>query len=159
MHRILGVVLVLLPLASAAAAEPESRPLRRVATYVPSRLLDLLDVVRLRVRVGPGTAFGARATEAADVFVGAYTSVYVGLPGPRGRMLPRLPAGIESRSGAEVSAADLSTGAGLGPDYSSTECGIGVQLGLFGADAGIDPIELIDFVVGLFGVDLRADDL
>ena len=68
----------------------------RVVAYVPNRVLDVFDLVRLRVRVGPGFAIGIRATEAADVFAGSYLSVYAGLPGPRSRRLPRLPLGLDT---------------------------------------------------------------
>lgn len=130
-----------------------------VLMYVPNRVLDALDIVRARVRLGPGFAFGARATEYADVFVGTYASVYIGLPGPRGRRFPRLPVGLESKTGAELSLADVTVEAGLGPDYGTTEFGLGGQLGLIGFDVGIDPLEIVDLVVGVFTFDLLDDDL
>lgn len=133
--------------------------LHRIVAYVPNRLLDVVDIVRSRLRVGPGVALGIRATEAADLFVGNYTTLYAGLPGPRNRRIPRLPVGIESRTGVEVSAADVSTGFGAGPDYSSTEFGFGLQAALIGLDVGMDPVELLDLITGLFFVDLREDDL
>jgi len=37
--------------------------------------------------------------------------------------------------------------------------GLGFQVFFVGADAGVDPLELLDLVTGLFLVDLRADDL
>ena len=49
----------------------------KILFYLPNRVLDLLDVVRARVRIGPGIAVGARATEFVDVFLGSYTSLYV----------------------------------------------------------------------------------
>jgi hypothetical protein len=149
--------------AAASEAKEDGRDdgpgaLHRVVTYLPCRVLDLMDVFRLRARVGPGVAVGVRATEAADFFLGTYWSFYAGLPGPRGRPAPRLPAGIESLTGVEVSVADLTTGAGLGPDYSATEFGVSLQALLVGVDAGFDPVELADFVTGLFLIDLRDDD-
>jgi len=129
-----------------------------VVWYVPNRVLDVLDVVRARIRLGPGFAFGARATEYADVFLGTYASVYVGLPGPRGRTLPRLPAGLESKSGAEVSVADVTLEGGMGPDYGMTECGVGLQAFLVGFDVGVDPLEILDLVVGIFTFDPMDDD-
>jgi hypothetical protein len=104
-------------------------------------------------------AFAARATESADLFLGRYTGVYVGLPGPRGGVIPRLPVSVESRSGAEVSLADLSTGVGLAPKYSPTEIGAGLQLFAAGVDVGIDPVELADLLAGFLLIDLRDDDL
>ena len=74
---------------AAEEAAPEQSLARRVALFLPNRVFDVLDIVRLRVRVGPGIAAGARATRPVSVFVGAYTSWFVGLRGPRGE--PRLP--------------------------------------------------------------------
>ena len=129
-----------------------------ILMYIPNRVLDLFDIVRARLRLGPGIAIGARATEYADVFVGTYATVYIGLPGPRGRTLPRLPFGLESKSGAELSVADVTLEAGLGPDYGMTEIGFGFQLFLIGLDVGIDPFEIGDFAAGLLTFDPMDDD-
>jgi hypothetical protein len=149
--------------AAASDAESEERDERpgvvhRVVTYLPCRVLDLLDVVRLRARIGPGVAVGVRATEAADLFIGSYWSFYAGLPGPRGRRFPKLPVGIETLNGIELSTVDLTAGAGPGPGYSATEFGLGLHALVVGVDAGFDPVELADFFTGLFFVDLRDDD-
>ncbi|MBU0677948.1 MAG: hypothetical protein KJ626_07500 [Verrucomicrobia bacterium] len=133
--------------------------LHRVLMYIPNRVLDIFDMVRLRVRVGPGLAAGVRATEFADVYAGSYASVYVGLPGPRSRKIPRLPVGLESFNGLEVSAAQLATGAGMGPDYSTTEIGASAHLFIVGVDAGFDPMEIVDLIGGFFCWDPRGDDL
>jgi hypothetical protein len=129
-----------------------------ILMYVPNRLLDALDMVRARVRLGPGFAVGARATEYADVFVGTYASVYIGLPGPRGRKFPRLPAGLESKTGAEISVVDATIEGGMSPDYGMTEFGFGFQAFLFGVDVGVDPFEILDFVVGFLTFDPMDDD-
>jgi hypothetical protein len=164
---VLSLTLFVLPAAASdtatSDADGEDRDdgpsvLHRVATYLPCRVLDLLDVVRLRARVGPGAAVGVRATEVADFFIGSYWSLYAGLPGPRGRRMPKLPVGFESLTGLEVSVVDLTMGAGAGPGYSATEFGIGIQTLVVGVDAGFDPVELADFFTGLFLVDLRDDD-
>jgi hypothetical protein len=127
-----------------------------VAMYLPNRVLDVLDIVRAKLHLGPGFAFGARATRPAEVYVGFYGSAWVGLPGPRSRKLPRLPVGLESRTGAAVSVADATLG---GPTYGTTEFGVNFQLALIGADLGLDPGELFDFVVGLATFDPKDDDL
>jgi len=102
---------------------------------------------------------GAAPGQAGDVFLGSYASVYAGLPGPRGGVLPALPAGIEIRTGAEAGLADLSTGLGFAPRYSFTECGFGLQVFLVGFDLGVDPMELLDFATGFFLFDPRDDDI
>ena len=139
--------------------KPSHGVLHKVLFYIPNRLFDLLDTVRLRARVGPGVAVSVRATEAVDVFVGSYGSVYVGLPGPRGRRLPKLPVGLESRTGAEVSIVDATVGLGADPDYGPTEIGLGAHILIVGVDAGIEPLEILDFLAGLLFIDLRQDDL
>jgi hypothetical protein len=131
----------------------------RIVTYIPNRILDVFDLVRLRVRVGPGIAVGIRATEAADFFFGTYFTVYAGLPGPRNGHIPKLPVGVETKTGVEVSLADVTTEAVLmGPDYSNTEFGFGFQALILGLDFGVDPFEFVDLVAGLFTLDLKDDD-
>ena len=105
--------------ASAFAVEPPPERAREAKTtkdrtvahkvvfWIPNRLLDAVDIVRARARVGPGVAVNVRATEYADAHVGLYAAGYLGLPGPRNRRIPKLPFGIESKNGVEVSKADL----------------------------------------------------
>lgn len=127
--------------------------------YIPNRILDIFDIFRFRVRVGPGIAAGARVTQAASLYAGTYATVYAGLPGPRMRQTPKLPIGLESHSGATVSVVDATVDGGIGPDYSPTEVGGGLQLLIFGFDIGIDPVEIADFATGILTIDLRDDDL
>jgi len=131
-----------------------------VLLYIPNRIFDILDIVRLRVRLGPGFAVDARATELADVFFGAYTSVFVGIPGPRGAPYINWPVGIENNVGGEISVLDGSSSEDRhGPHYGAVEFGVGVQVILVGADVGVDPWEAVDFVVGLLTFDPVHDDL
>lgn len=128
--------------------------------YIPNRIFDVFDLVRVRARLGPGMAVGFRVTKLTDVFLGAYTSAYLGLPGPR--QAPRIPwpGGVESRSGLAASFADATnTSYDTDPRYSSTEVGAGAQILLVGAEAGVDPAEVFDLVLGLLTIDFREDDL
>lgn len=148
------------PDAEIAESEEEGRSfLVGALLYLPNRVLDLVDIFRLRVRVGPGFSVGVRATEIASAYLGSYASIYAGLPGPRQRTLPRLPVGLESHNGVSVSVADATVDGGLGPDYSPTEFGGGFQLAVAGVDFGIDPVEALDFIAGFMTIDLRDDDL
>jgi hypothetical protein len=147
---------------AAEEPHPDSEPhstLHKVCMYLPNRVLDILDIVRLRVRVGPGTAVDIRATNLAAAFVGTYATVYVGLPGPRNRPTPKLPFGLENRNGVQASLADVTADDDVGPDYGPAEIGLGVQALIVGFDAGVDPLELLDLAAGIFFIDLRADDL
>src|SRR5262249_21391751 len=94
--------------------------------YTPNRTCDPLAIVRARLRLGPGLAFDIRATEAADFFVGAYGSIWVGIPGPRREASINWPFGLESKNGAEISFLDATTGAGADPHYGAWEFGLGV---------------------------------
>jgi len=133
--------------------------LHKVVMYLPNRILDVFDIVRLRVRLGPGIAADVRATEVVSAFAGSYTSVYVGLPGPRNRPLPKLPFGLESRSGLQASVVDATTDGGIGPDYGPAEIGAGAQLVFAGLDVGVEPLEVLDLVAGVFFINLTNDDL
>jgi hypothetical protein len=148
--------------AAAETPAPEAEGhsfLHKLLFYIPNRVLDVFDIVRLRVRVGPGVAVGVRATKVAQAYVGTYASVYAGLPGPRRRPLPKLPVGLESYNGVAVSLAEATASGGIGPDYSPTEFGISVHPLIFGLDIGLDPLEVVDFAAGILFVDIEDDDL
>lgn len=130
----------------------------QIILYIPNRIFDLIDIARARVRVGPGVAVSVRITEFAQLNLGSYGTLYAGLPGPRMGVTPRLPIGMEVYTGAAFSVFEASVTGGFGPDYSPTEVGVGLQLGIIGADAGIDPVEIADFLAGFALIDLRDDD-
>lgn len=160
----LAPLLLLASLNAAVAADPEPPKERtighKLVFYVPNRVLDVFDVVRLRARVGPGIAVGVRATEWADAYAGLYAAGYVGLPGPRNRRTPKLPFGIESKTGIEASKADLSTGLFvLDPDYGPAEVGLSAHVLLVGADVGVEPVQLVDLLAGFVLLDPKHDDL
>ena len=169
MNRFLTTVLMLAVIASVpcvGAAEEQATKdngshgiVHKIVMYVPNRVLDVFDIIRLRVRVGPGLAVDARATKVASAFVGSYTSVYAGLPGPRNRPLPKLPVGFETQTGAQASVVDATVTAGLGPDYGPAEIGLGAQVVIVGFDIGVEPLELVDLLAGFFFIDLTHDDL
>jgi hypothetical protein len=152
-----GLVLTFPP-AGAAAADDGHGLLWDLALYLPNRIFDLFDIVRARVRVGPGFGLGLRATEVADLYLGSYLSAWIGLHGYRGEPSIPWPVGLESRSGAEVSVADASIEGGVGPDYGPFEFGLDVQVLLVGVALGIEPFEILDLVTGLIGIDPSGDD-
>ncbi len=149
---------VQVPAETFMATEPSGLG-HRLLFWIPNRLFDLLDIVRLRVRVGPGISVSARATEAADVAIGTHLTVFVGLPGPRGERRISLPVGMEGYAGLELSV--LETGNeddGIGPRYGPTEIGAGAQVLLVGLDVGVEPYDALDFLAGILMFDPRGDD-
>jgi hypothetical protein len=126
--------------------------------YVPNRVFDLLDILRLRVRVGPGIAARVRATEGLDVGLGSYSSLFVGIPGPRQHVELPLPLGLESYTGIEVGPGDAELEGGASPNYASTEFGASLHALVTGFDLGVDPLEVVDLAAGLVLLDFRADD-
>jgi len=120
--------------------------------YLPNRVLDILDIVRFDVGVGPAIGGVVRVTPYAQA--GARfmmpLSVRAGL---RGR---KLPVFIEHTS--EV---------GVGPLYLDSsqrkptplEIGAGVDLFLVGAYLGISVDSIFDAVLGFVGIDISDDDL
>jgi hypothetical protein len=138
--------------------EEEESLARRIVLYLPNRVFDVLDIVRARVRIGSGLAVSGRATHPASVFVGSYSSIYVGVPGPRGRPEVPWPFGVDSQTGIQISVADRTMDTDYTPRYSSTEVGAGFQLFLLGVDIGVDPYEVLDLLTGFFLIELREDD-
>ncbi len=144
---------------SAVASRPVHGLGHKLLFYLPNRCLDLVDIFRFRLRVGPGLAADARMTIYAANFIGSYNIVYVGLPGPRrAPVLPRL-AGREALKGLIIMGVDASDDAPHPPNYSHSEMTLGAQALLAGVDIGMDPIELGDFLAGWFMLDITGDDL
>jgi len=122
-----------------------------ILLWVPNRVLDFVDIFRVDVGVGPAVggvvrlteygSFGARIIAPASVRFGLF-----------GRQSPLV---IENSSEF-----------GIGPAFVSSkkrntckgEIGLGLDLLIFGANAGICIDELADFVAGIFFFDIMNDD-
>jgi hypothetical protein len=172
MHRFVFLACLLICPAQAVASDldghdeevqdnsDEPSPIGAVLMYLPNRIFDLFDIVRLRAKVGPGFGLGMRITEPVSVYLGSHASVYAGLPGPRQEPEIPIPVGVETHSGLTLSVWDATFDAGgVGPEYSPTEIGVNAHLLLVGADVTVDPVEIVDFLFGVFGVDISGDDL
>ena len=164
MQRLLTtIVLLVLLLApvSALAEEEKEEPSgksfgHRVLFYIPNRIFDVFDLVRARVRVGPGLAVDARVTKYGDLYAGGYSTLFVGIHGPRTKPRIPWPIGFEARAGIKAtSLADVAT---KGPTYGYGEVGVGFQAAIVGVDVGADVVEVLDLVLGLFFIDLTGDD-
>jgi hypothetical protein len=131
-----------------------------VLLYIPNRIFDVFDIVRARVRLGPGFAISAQATQLAGARAGFYSTVFIGIPGPRLEPSLNLPFGVEALAGAGVTAvgADVGLEAG-GPHYGYGEFEFGFQAAIIGVDVGVDPWEVVDFLCGILTFDPVGDDL
>ena len=153
---VVGTVLSLLAAPNYAAAEdsPFGTGIGAdILAYLPNRLLDVLDIVRLRARGGLGYGVSPRLSQEASFVWGKYDSLYFGLPGPRKRPGFLLPMGAE-KLGADTNAFETVGG----PNYGINEFGLGLHLGILGLDIAIEPDEGIDALVGLFLQDPQTDD-
>lgn len=130
-------------------------PIKSIVLYIPNRVFDILDIIRLRLRVGPGISVGVHATEVASVFLGTHTTVWAGLHGPRGKAVAPWPVGVESRSGIQVGPIDPSA---TNCYYDPLEIGLELQPLIVGLNFGIGLFEVVDFVTGLLFIDLQDDD-
>jgi hypothetical protein len=165
MQRSLALIILFVLLLGPASAlageatqpEPSGKGFgHRLLFYIPNRIFDVFDLVRARLRVGPGLAVDARVTKYGDLFAGSYGTLFVGLHGPRTKPGIPWPIGFESRAGIKAtSVADVAT---KGPAYGFGEVGAGFQAAIVGIDVGVDAVEILDLVLGLFFIDLTGDD-
>lgn len=132
----------------------------RLLLWIPNRVFDVLDIVRARVRLGPGFAVSVHATQALGAQAGFYSAVWVGVPGPRLEPEINWPLGVETvaKAGATIVGADASVG-NDGVPYGYGEVEFGLQAALVGFDVGVDVVEVLDLVVGILTFDITGDDL
>jgi len=169
-----AALLVAMSLATPAWAEPEPAPQappsgdsepaskgigQRLIYYVPSRLADAIDPVRLRLRFGPGFGFGLRVTRPLSFYVGGHAAFFVGLRGPRSAPIPPSPFGTEADGSRAVTTGNRRRApVTVPPGYTASELGLGFHLAIFGLDLGFDPLEVADLAAGLVLIDFRGDD-
>jgi hypothetical protein len=131
----------------------------RLLYYVPNRLLDFIDIFRLRAKIGPGLSANAQITKSFSFYAGRQNVIWVGLPGPRAPYKFRPPAGREQENGIRFIGIDATDDTKHNIDYSPSEAAVGLHLLLAGAEAGVDIVELADFWAGFLMLDIRKDDL
>ncbi len=122
-----------------------------VLLWIPNRFMDLIDVFRVDVGVGPAIGGVVRVTQSGQAGYRRMLPFSLRI-GDFGRTSPFLvETDDELGSGRQFKESDdraLCTG----------EIGLGLDLGL-GAYAGVCSEELLDFFAGLFFIDLEADDI
>ena len=122
-----------------------------VLLYVPNRILDFIDIFRIDVGFGPSVGAVVRVTEYGQVGFREMLPASVRV-GDLGR---RFPGMIET-----------SNEFGIGPAYVDSadrsvcpgEIGLGGDVMLAGAYAGVCVDEIADFLAGLVFIDLKGDD-
>jgi hypothetical protein len=129
-----------------------SSPLRATLLWLPNRVLDLLDIFRVDVGLGPAYGGVIRITKYAQAGYREMNpaSFRVGL---MGRQAPVM---IERTNEIGISPA---FGGSPKRDICKGEIGIGLDVIAAGAYAGICVDEFVDFVGGIFTADIKDDDL
>jgi len=131
--------------------ENEHDILHTILFYIPNRVADLWDIVRGDVGVGSSGGVVLRATRYGQVGY-RYVEPLSFRLGPQGR---RFPFFIER---------DTESGAGEGFTQSTSrhvtpyEVGLGLDLFIVGAYAGLSFDEAWDFITGWFLLDTKGDD-
>ena len=125
-----------------------------VAMYLPNRVRDLFDVVRFGINLGPGFGVQAKATEFVQAVAISRLSVGVGLQGLR-----HLPVYASGEGALGVGPLTADATAGLGWFQSWTDFRLELHALLAGAHVAVDPVEIVDFVLGFVVIDIREDDL
>jgi len=136
------------------AAEDAGRGLlTTVVLYVPNRVLDLFDVARAGVDVGPGIGVDLQVTKLVQARALSTLALGIGL-----QTLRHMPfrAGPE----AAVGLGPLGGDAELGGWYRSPgDIRVGLHALLVGAHVAVEPVEILDFVLGFVLIDIKDDDL
>jgi hypothetical protein len=131
---------------------------RALLMYVPNRVFDVFDIVRIRIRLGPGIAAGARATQGIEAFFGAYRTFWIGLHGPRTE--PKVPRimGLEGRQGAKAILFGEVDDTNISPNYQFDEIGADAQAAVAGVSVGVSIAEIFDLLLGFLFIDISGDD-
>ena len=123
-----------------------------VLLWVPNRILDLIDIFRVDVGVGPSVGAVVRVTEYAQAGYRQMAPASLRV-GDFGRQMPVI---VEASN--EIGVSPLfkqSKDRSLCPG----EVGAGADLLLVGAYGGVCLDEAVDFLAGIFFIDLKDDDL
>ncbi len=138
--------------------EPEGEEGRSLLTsvllYLPNRILDIGDVARAGVDVGPGMGLDARVTRFVQAAMVSRTSVGVGYQ--TFRHLP-VHAGVESTFA--VGPVGVSPNIGVGWYKSGSDVRLELHVLIVGLHVAVDPLEVVDLAGGILGLDLLDDDL
>ncbi len=133
------------------SGEEEGITFRSTLLYLPNRIVDLFDIFRFDVGVGPSLGGVVRISKYAQVGLRTVNpgSLRVGVQGRHS------PVFIESSNEFGISPFFV---ASKERHIATGEVGFGIDLFLFGVYAGIDVGSVGDFFGGIFGFDWAEDD-
>lgn len=151
---------------------------KKVLLYLPDRVLDLLDVISLDLHLGPGLYTDVYVTRALQSTIGARAISGIGWNEDRSLGVRTsaetgvnvLPIGAWTMAGTRAGTGGVQIGkygvAGIHnpmdevyqefTDYYAI--GSSVTLIFFGVEANVHPIQIPDFIVGIFFIDFLRDD-
>jgi hypothetical protein len=137
------------------AAHADHRPFVVDALlYLPNRILDVGDLFRLGVDVGPGVGIDLQATQLVQVKLLSRLSIGVGY-----QTLRHLPVKASADAAIGIGPIGGSPAGGLGWYRSPTDVRLEFHLLILGAHVAVDPVEWLDLPLGLVGLDPAHDDL
>jgi hypothetical protein len=123
-----------------------------VLLWAPNRVLDLIDIFRVDIGVGPAVGAVVRITEYGQVGYRQMMPVSLRV-GDFGRKFPAI---VEHSNELGIGPAFLSSGE---REVCTGELGLGADLLLVGGYGGICVEEFADFLAGLIFFDIMEDDL
>ncbi|MCB1180348.1 MAG: hypothetical protein KDK36_22400 [Leptospiraceae bacterium] len=158
-----------------AKVEPTTGEL--IMWYIPDRILDAIEMVDFWLNIGPQIGFGAKATSAlqAEAFAGAYIGAGIGQKKmlgikTEGRSAILIgPFGPLAHAGSSVGTGGFQFGGDFEyfhtpskPLYQDLKdywaLGFRVGVGFWGVEFEYHPIEIVDFIGGIFLFDPLNDD-
>ena len=132
----------------------EPSPLGTALLWLPNRVLDLAEVVRVGVDLGPGYGADFEATSLARFAVVRRDSLGIGWQGLR-----RWPVTAGHDQYTCVGPADRQVGFGYHWYRGPADLRLEAHPGIFGVHAAVDFYAIADFLLGIFTLDPEGDDL
>jgi hypothetical protein len=124
-----------------------------ILLYIPNRFLDLFDMFRFGVEVGPGIGIDAAATDALRVGLMTRITAGVGL-----QTLRHVPVKLDSEGYAGLGPVDIGGKGGLPWYRDPWDVRLEVMALLVGGHAAVNIKEIGDFFVGFLTIDIADDD-
>jgi hypothetical protein len=141
---------VVVPPPAPAAPAKRSSFLDQVLFYIPNRALDLIDIGRASIGVGPGFDANIRVTELATAAIGQYETTRFGM---KGRTLPVYEENIDEGGVGFLGYVNGKL------QRDPSEIGGDLHVGVVGVQLAASLAEAADFLAGLILIDLQKDDL